>query len=59
MEEAYFKDNLKKDLMINKMKEKLTQSVEITDTELADYYNSHMNLFYKVKASHILLDTEE
>lgn len=59
MDEAYFKDNLKKDLMINKMKEKLTQSVEITDTELADYYGSHINLFYKVKASHILLDTEE
>lgn len=59
MDEAYFKDNLKKDLMINKVKEKLTQNVEITDTELADYYGSHINLFYKVKASHILLDTEE
>lgn len=59
MDEAYFKENLKKDLMINKVKEKLTQEVEVTDNELADYYGSHINLFYRVKASHILLDTEE
>lgn len=59
MEEGYFRENLKKDLMISKVKENLTQEVQITDNELADYYGSHINLFQRVKASHILLDTEE
>lgn len=59
MEEDYFKENLKKDLMISKVKENLTQDVQITDEELASYYGSHISLFQRVKASHILLDTEE
>ncbi|SHJ08368.1 peptidylprolyl isomerase [Lutispora thermophila] len=59
IDEEYFRDNLKKDLVKNKMKEELTKNVEIADEELADYYGRHINEFYKVKASHILLDTEE
>jgi len=59
IDEEYFRDNLKKDLIKNKMMEELTRNVEITDEELADYYGRHINEFYRVKASHILLDTEE
>lgn len=59
IDEDYFRDYLKKDLIINKMKEKISQDVEVTDVELVDYYNNHINEFYVVKASHILLDTEE
>lgn len=59
IDEEYFRDNLKKDLVKNKMKEELTKNVEVTDEELADYYGKHINEFYRVKASHILLDTEE
>jgi len=59
MDEDYFRDYLKKDIIINKMKERISQDIEVTDVELVDYYNNHINQFYVVKASHILLDTEE
>jgi len=59
MDEDYFKANLIKDLTVSKVKEELTKDVQVTDNELVDYYGSHINLFQRVKASHILLDTEE
>lgn len=59
IDEEYFKDSIKKDLTISKLKEKMTENVEISEEEIAVFYNSHMDMFYRVKASHILLETED
>ena len=59
IDEEYFKDSIKKDLTISKLKEKMTENAEISEEEIAVFYNSHMDMFYRVKASHILLETED
>lgn len=55
----YFKGSVKKDLTINKLIDKLTENIAVTDEELKDYYDTHQDEFTSVKASHILLDTKE
>ena len=55
----YFKESVKKDLTINKLIDKLTENIAVTDEELKDYYDTHQDEFTSVKASHILLDTKE
>lgn len=55
----YFKESVKKDLTLNKLIEKLTENIEVTEEELKNYYDSHQDEFASVKASHILLDTKE
>lgn len=59
MDEKYFKDSIRKDLIISKLKDNMTGNVEITEEEIAVFYNSHMDMFYRIKASHILLETED
>ena len=55
----YFEYSLKRDLIINKLRVKLTENIKVTDEEVTTYYGANQNEFIKVKASHILLDTEE
>ncbi len=59
MDEEYFRDSIKKSLVINKLKENMTKNIEVTDEEISNYYSSHEDLFFRIKASHILLETEE
>ncbi len=59
MDVDYFRESIKKSLIINKLKEVMTQDIDITDEEIEIYYTTHMDMFYRVKASHILLETEE
>lgn len=59
MDEEYFVDSIRKDLIINKLKENMTENVQITEEEVAVFYNTHLDMFNRVKASHILLETEE
>ncbi|MGE5629539.1 MAG: peptidylprolyl isomerase [Caulobacteraceae bacterium] len=59
MDLQYYKDSVKKDLIISKLTEKLTADVSVTDNEVKSYYDSHQSEFVSVKASHILLDTKE
>ncbi|MHB1392841.1 MAG: peptidylprolyl isomerase [Clostridia bacterium] len=59
MDLEYFKQSVKKELNINKLTDKLTGNLAVTDEEVKSYYDSHQNEFLSVKASHILLDTKE
>ncbi len=59
MEQEYFKDSIKKDLIKNRLKENMTANVQVTEEEIATFYSTHMDMFYRVKASHILLETED
>ncbi len=59
MDEDYFKESIKKSLIINYLKENMTKDIEITKEEIETYYAAHMDMFFRVKASHILLETEE
>lgn len=55
----YLKQSIREDLTINKLKSKLTENITVSDQEVKSYYDSHQDEFIKVKASHILLDTED
>jgi len=55
----YFKKSVKKELTINKLVDKLTENITVTEEELKNYYDTHQDEFMSVKASHILLDTKE
>ncbi len=59
MDLNYFKDSVRKDMIISKVREKLTVNVTVTDEEVKSYYDAHLNEFMQVKASHILLETKE
>jgi foldase protein PrsA len=57
------KESLKKELPFSMMLEKLFEDqIEITDEEIADYYEQYQHLFQEpeqVRASHILVDDEK
>ncbi len=56
------KDDIKRQLMINKILEKTKNQVTITDEELLKYYNENKESLFepeKVHARHILVETEE
>lgn len=59
MDLDYFKQSVKKEITINKIVEKLTDKVAVTDEEVKAYYDTHQDEFISVKASQILLDTKE
>lgn len=59
MDLDYFKDSVRKDMIISKLREKLTENIAVTDAEIKSYYDAHLNEFMQVKASHLLLETKE
>lgn len=58
MDQDYFKESIKKSLILNSLKENMTKGTDITKEEVEAYYSAHMDMFFRVKASHILLETE-
>ncbi|MCK9217775.1 MAG: peptidylprolyl isomerase [Firmicutes bacterium] len=59
MDVDYFRESIRKSLVINKLKEIITKDIDIADEEIEAYYTTHMDMFYRIKASHILLETED
>lgn len=59
MDLEYFKQTVKKELIINKLIDKLTEKIAVTDEDVKAYYDANQDEFISVKASHILLDTKE
>lgn len=59
MDVEYYMQSLKKELTINKLIDKLTENVTVSDDEIKSYYDNHKSEFISVKASHILLDSKE
>ncbi len=55
----YFINSIKTDLTIVKLQEKLTENVQVTDEDAAVYYSTHADEFESIKASHILVDSED
>ncbi len=55
----YLKDSIRKDILVNKLKEKLTADASVTDEDVAAYYASNQSQFMSIKASHILITDEE
>lgn len=59
---AQIKENIKRQLMINKILEETKGQVSITDDKLLEYYNENQESFFEpeqVHARHILVKTEE
>jgi foldase protein PrsA len=54
----YLKDSIRKDILVNKLKEKLTVNAAVTDEDVAAYYASNQSQFMSIKASHILMKDE-
>lgn len=53
------KDTIRKDILVTKLKEKMTEDVKVTDEEIAAFYTQNQGQFMSIKASHILLENEE
>lgn len=59
---ALLKDDIKRQLMINKVLEETKNQVTITDEELLEYYNENKESLFEpeqVHARHILVETDE
>ncbi len=59
MTEDFFKEQIKKDLVVSKYKENFTKNIKITDKEIEAYYNNNKDQFSveEVKANQILIST--
>ncbi len=61
LSEEKLKEQVKKDLIIYRYKEKIVEDVTVSEEDIKNYYDNNIKEFKEdqVKASHILLDTEE
>lgn len=55
----YFSENLRKEILVNKHKNKFVETVEITDKEARTFFDENQELLEVIRASHILTKTEE
>lgn len=55
----YLRDTIRKDILVNKLQEKLTTGVTVTDDEVVDYYGANQDQFISIKVSQILIENEE
>jgi foldase protein PrsA len=61
MTEEQFAEQVRRDLIITKFRDKAVEGVTVSEKEMRDYYDKNTKKFKmdKVRASHILLDTKE
>ena len=57
--QEFFKENLRKELLVNKHRESFIQDATITDEDAKEYYEANKEDLVIVKASHILVASEE
>lgn len=57
--ESFFKQQIKKDLTVNKYKENYLKNIKVKDKEIEAYYNNHKEMFNveELKVSQILIST--
>ncbi|MDF2591726.1 MAG: peptidylprolyl isomerase [Clostridia bacterium] len=55
----YLKDSIRKDILVNKLQEKLTTGTTVSDEEVAAYYGANQDQFISIKVSHILIENED
>ncbi|EOD00345.1 peptidylprolyl isomerase [Caldisalinibacter kiritimatiensis] len=59
MTEEYLTESIKKDLTINSYKEEFLKSIAISEEDAKAYFEENKNSYIQIKASHILVNTEE
>lgn len=59
MTEEYFKSGIKKELTVEKYREKYLKDLKLTDKEMKEYYEKNKAKYVTIKASHILVEKEE
>lgn len=57
--EEFFKANMNKELLVDKHKVEFSKGITITDAEAEEYFNNNKENLVILKASHILVATEE
>lgn len=55
----FIEDNLKKEILYEKHKEDFLDKTDLSEKEIEDYYEKNKDSLVKVRASHILVPTEE
>ncbi|MCG4582081.1 peptidylprolyl isomerase, partial [Anaerosalibacter bizertensis] len=58
-DESYFKEMVKKEKTIEKYREDYINKTEVTDEEAKKFFDENKDAYEVVKASHILVETEE
>lgn len=59
MDEEYFKAGIKKELTVEKYREKFIEGLKLEDKDLKEHYEANKNQYETIKASHILVEKEE
>ena len=59
MDEEYFKSGIKKELTVEKYREKFLKELKLEDKDLKEYYEANKDKYETIKASHILVEKEE
>ena len=59
MDESHFRENTKRDLLIEKHKTKFIKDIDLEDKEIEKFFNENKEELILVKARHIVLETEE
>lgn len=54
-----FKEGIKKEITVDKYKEKYLDSLKLEDKDLKEYYEKNKEKYETIKASHILVEKEE
>lgn len=57
--EEYFKDSIKKEMIIDKYKNDYVNGLKISEEELKKHFEENKDAYVKIRASHILVKTEE
>lgn len=57
--EEFFKANMNKELLVDKHKVEFLKGITITDVEAEEFFNNNKENLFILKASHILVATEE
>ena len=57
--EEYFRENIRKTLLLEKHKENIMKDFEITEDEAIKYFNTNKESIVEIRASHILFSNED
>jgi len=59
MTEEYLREGIRSEMLMQKYSEEFFSTLKLTDAEIEKFYNDNPEIFVKVRASHILVKTEE
>lgn len=59
MDEEYFRESTKRDLILEKHKDKFIEKIDLKDKEVKEFFNKNKENLTIIKARHILLENKE